>query len=74
MSLKFGAMWHNFPWKILGFYGEQFGFSSVFVDEFISQCILEYDSVTNEATLHRVATHYLSRRSAHRATLEQKVK
>ena len=74
LSVKLDAMWNNIPWIILGFYGEEQGFSSVVVNQFIQQVMDGYAALADKRNVHAVATKYLDPSGRHHASLSLKLR
>ena len=73
VGMKFGQMWGNLPYSILGFYGEAQGFSSADVNAHISSVFAEFDAIPDKACVHKVALGYLAEGTSTRQSLLLKV-
>ena len=74
IGAKLDAMWKRLPGMVLGFFGEENGYTPAIVNSCISKAFVMYDSIEDKSKAHRVAKLYLDKSSCHRKALELKIR
>ncbi len=59
ITVKLNAMWERCPMKLMGFFGEECGYTSARVGQFMAACVREFDELADNDLVSPVARRYL---------------